>query len=35
MINLVSFIPEILILTLIIVSLLTGLFYKASKNILT
>ena len=35
MINLVSFIPEILILTLIIFSLLTGLFYKASKNILT
>ena len=35
MINLVSFIPEILILSLIIVSLLTGLFYKASKNILT
>ena len=35
MINLVSFIPEILILTLIIVSILTGLFYKASKNILT
>ena len=35
MINLFSFIPEILILSLILISLLIGLFYKSSKNILT
>ena len=35
MINLFSFIPEILILSLILFSLLIGLFYKSSKNILT
>ena len=35
MLDLFSFIPEIIILSLILISLLIGLFYKSSKDILT